>query len=116
MKWPQSPPPMPASSAETTKARQRKRGMCAPRAAAAISSSRVARSSSPVRDSLKASATASAATATAAASGSVVALGRPKSVRGPLVTLDQLVITLCSTTRSANEVMTAAASESRISG
>ena len=54
--------------------------------------------------------------ATAEATQMSVAFGTPKRVRGPLVTLLQLVMIVCSTTSSAKEVITAAASERRISG
>ena len=92
MKCPHSAPPTPANNAARMKARQRSAGMLAPMAAAARSSSRLARSSRPVRDSLKASAAISAITATSAARGRSVAFGRPNNVRGPLVSALQLVI------------------------
>ena len=42
--------------------------------------------------------------------------GSPNSVRGPLVTSLQCSMMVCSTTKSANEVITAAASDRRIKG
>ena len=107
---------MPAISALSTKARQRCSGMLVPMAAAAVSSSREARSRRPVRDSLNSTATTMAPAATAAARCRSVALGRPNRVRGPLVTSLQCSMIVCSTTRSANEVITAAASDRRMSG
>ena len=45
-----------------------------------------------------------------------VALGTPKKVRGPLVMALQCTMMVCRTTRSAKEVMTAAASDNLING